>query len=205
VEVDVEVDMDAEGEAEGEAEENGDDNALYCFCQEKSWGEMIGCDNQECRFEWVSLGLGSHPFRRRADDTNPGIQFNLLNSTRAVPPQVCQARSSSSRDLVLSRLRGRTRPRGQQRETQTETEGEEKVARIGPAVLWLLLRYSLVSMLSVVSCPKSCILCRSVPRQLVRSGLEPSCLVISRLLDLGEIRNVWLFRLQRWRLRSLPD
>ena len=42
-------------DAEGEAEENGDDNALYCFCQEKSWGEMIGCDNQECRFEWFHL------------------------------------------------------------------------------------------------------------------------------------------------------
>ena len=161
VEVDVEVDMDAEGEAE----ENGDDNALYCFCQEKSWGEMIGCENQECRFEWVSLGLGSHPPHRRADDTDPAIQFNLLNFTHAVPPQVCQARSSSTRDLVLSRLRGRTRPRGQQRETQTETEGEEKVARIDPAVLWLVLKRSLVSRLSVVSCPISCIRYRIVPWQ----------------------------------------
>lgn len=42
-------------DAEGEAEEGGDDNALYCFCQEKSYGEMIGCDNEECRFEWVSV------------------------------------------------------------------------------------------------------------------------------------------------------
>jgi hypothetical protein len=153
VEVDVEIDMDAEGEAE----ENGDDNALYCFCQEKSWGEMIGCDNQECRFEWVSLGLASYTLPHRTEDTNPATQFNLLNSTHAVPPQVCQARSSSTRDLVLSRLRRRTRPRGQQRETQTETEGEEKVAPIDPAVLWLVLICSLVSILSVVSCPKSCI------------------------------------------------
>lgn len=152
-------------DAEGEAEENGDDNALYCFCQEKSWGEMIGCDNQECRFEWVSLGLASYTLRHRTDDTDSATQFNLLNSTHAVPPQVCQARSSPTRDLVLSRLRRRTRPRGQQRETQTETEGKEKVVHIGPAVLWLVLSCSLVSIRFVVSCPKSCILCRCVPRQ----------------------------------------
>ena len=40
--------------AEGEVDEAGEDNALYCFCQEKSYGEMIGCDNEDCRFEWVS-------------------------------------------------------------------------------------------------------------------------------------------------------
>jgi chromatin modification-related protein YNG2 len=45
------VDMDTE---EGR-DDGGDDDTLYCFCQEKSYGEMIGCDNDSCRFEWVSL------------------------------------------------------------------------------------------------------------------------------------------------------
>lgn len=39
----------AEAEGEGEA-----DDTLYCFCQQKSYGEMIGCDNGECEYEWVS-------------------------------------------------------------------------------------------------------------------------------------------------------
>ena len=47
------VDIEMDG-AEGEVDEAGEDNALYCFCQEKSYGEMIGCDNEDCRFEWVS-------------------------------------------------------------------------------------------------------------------------------------------------------
>ncbi|CUM45941.1 Chromatin modification-related protein YNG2 [Debaryomyces fabryi] len=33
---------------------NGEDadNNLYCFCQRVSFGEMIGCDNDDCKFEW---------------------------------------------------------------------------------------------------------------------------------------------------------
>ena len=59
-------------DAEGEAEEGADDNALYCFCQEKSYGEMIGCDNEECRFEWVSPGLDTSLRRARTDTSSPG-------------------------------------------------------------------------------------------------------------------------------------
>lgn len=35
-----------------EAEESGEE--VYCICREKSYGEMIGCDNNDCRYEWVS-------------------------------------------------------------------------------------------------------------------------------------------------------
>lgn len=28
------------------------DNTLYCLCQRVSFGEMIACDNDDCRFEW---------------------------------------------------------------------------------------------------------------------------------------------------------
>jgi len=47
---------DAEGE--DDVEENIDDNddeALYCFCQKPSYGEMIGCENDECNYEWFHL------------------------------------------------------------------------------------------------------------------------------------------------------
>lgn len=29
----------------------------YCYCQRVSFGEMIACDNEHCKNEWVS-----HPF-----------------------------------------------------------------------------------------------------------------------------------------------
>lgn len=32
------------------------DNRLYCFCQSVSYGEMIGCDNDDCRYEWFHWG-----------------------------------------------------------------------------------------------------------------------------------------------------
>jgi hypothetical protein len=43
---------DSESGADGDDDPNGDDK-LYCVCQQKSYGEMIGCDNDNCRFEWV--------------------------------------------------------------------------------------------------------------------------------------------------------
>lgn len=49
-EVDVEGEVD-EGAGEGDGEV---DDTLYCTCQRKSYGEMIGCDNDDCQFEWVS-------------------------------------------------------------------------------------------------------------------------------------------------------
>jgi hypothetical protein len=30
------------------------DPTPYCYCQKQSYGEMIGCDSDECRYEWVS-------------------------------------------------------------------------------------------------------------------------------------------------------
>ena len=54
-------DEDAEGEDDIEdtnMDENVDegepeDKSLYCFCQERSYGEMIACDNPECPYQWV--------------------------------------------------------------------------------------------------------------------------------------------------------
>lgn len=30
------------------------DETVYCYCQSTSYGEMIGCDDEECELEWVS-------------------------------------------------------------------------------------------------------------------------------------------------------
>ncbi|KAI0346904.1 hypothetical protein BDW22DRAFT_1410872 [Trametopsis cervina] len=54
------ADEDAEGEEDVEEdamEEGGDteDKELYCFCRKLSYGEMIACDNPDCRFQWFHL------------------------------------------------------------------------------------------------------------------------------------------------------
>ncbi|PAV21020.1 4 histone acetyltransferase complex component yng2 [Pyrrhoderma noxium] len=50
-------DADADGEVE-DPEESGDaeDKELYCYCQKMSYGEMIGCDNDSCPYQWFHLG-----------------------------------------------------------------------------------------------------------------------------------------------------
>ncbi|KAA1466560.1 hypothetical protein DENSPDRAFT_831411 [Dentipellis sp. KUC8613] len=52
-------DEDAEGEEDvedmAEEGEDNEDKSLYCFCQERSWGEMIACDNPECAYQWFHL------------------------------------------------------------------------------------------------------------------------------------------------------
>ncbi|KAK9313324.1 inhibitor of growth proteins N-terminal histone-binding-domain-containing protein [Lipomyces starkeyi] len=42
-------------EDEEEDEENND-SALYCFCQQVSYGDMVACDNPDCQYEWFHYG-----------------------------------------------------------------------------------------------------------------------------------------------------
>ena len=49
MDVDGELDGDDTGDVDGEA-----DTRLYCYCQKTSFGEMIGCDDDACAYEWVS-------------------------------------------------------------------------------------------------------------------------------------------------------
>ncbi|KAI9000752.1 hypothetical protein BD414DRAFT_511408 [Trametes punicea] len=46
-----EEDLDEAGEDNGDAE----DQELYCYCQKLSYGEMIACDNEGCRYQWFHL------------------------------------------------------------------------------------------------------------------------------------------------------
>lgn len=53
-------DVGFEGPMQGEDA----DNNLYCFCQRVSFGEMIGCDNDDCKhewFHWSCVGITSPP------------------------------------------------------------------------------------------------------------------------------------------------
>ncbi|KAG9104712.1 Histone acetyltransferase complex subunit [Ceratobasidium sp. 370] len=50
-------DMDGQGEEieGGENEFDQSDTSLYCFCNERSYGEMIGCDNANCAIQWFHM------------------------------------------------------------------------------------------------------------------------------------------------------
>lgn len=42
----------------------GDDGRLYCLCQKVSFGDMVACDNEQCKYEWFHwgcVGLKSEP------------------------------------------------------------------------------------------------------------------------------------------------
>ena len=47
---------DAQASSEDDEEEGEEDNTLYCFCQRASFGEMIGCDNVNCEYQWFHYG-----------------------------------------------------------------------------------------------------------------------------------------------------
>ncbi|KAH9828037.1 chromatin modification-related protein YNG2-like [Teratosphaeria destructans] len=45
-------------------DEDEDDEQLYCFCQKVSFGNMVGCDNDNCEYQWFHwdcIGLKSEP------------------------------------------------------------------------------------------------------------------------------------------------
>ncbi|GMR36390.1 hypothetical protein PMAYCL1PPCAC_06585, partial [Pristionchus mayeri] len=47
-----------------DGEEDGNDERPWCFCNEKSYGGMVACDNKECPFEWFHwpcVGLEAAP------------------------------------------------------------------------------------------------------------------------------------------------
>lgn len=53
------------GPAEGEAmEQDDEDNTKYCFCHKVSYGNMVACDNEECKYQWFHwdcVGLKEEP------------------------------------------------------------------------------------------------------------------------------------------------
>jgi hypothetical protein len=61
---------------------------VYCFCQRVAFGEMVGCDNDDCAREWVRLHALPH-------------SLSLTVITRAVPPRLCRSRCRAGGIVVL--------------------------------------------------------------------------------------------------------
>ena len=47
------VDM---GEDEEMEDEEGEDDKRYCFCNQRSYGEMVACENDDCPYQWFHTG-----------------------------------------------------------------------------------------------------------------------------------------------------
>lgn len=106
--VERELELDNEG-AEGEQ-----DMTPYCICQRHSYGEMIGCDNDDCDFEWVRP-MSSSPHQsldhdldrmlmKRSSTWHVSVSQRLPRASGLVPA----VRRSSS---VIRRNAKRAKPR----------------------------------------------------------------------------------------------
>jgi inhibitor of growth protein 3 len=77
----------ASGEDGEPADEGEQDGGRYCYCQGPSYGEMVGCDDEHCAYEWVS--------RMKS-------QFPCLADTSSVPSDVHRLDGrSQGRNMVL--------------------------------------------------------------------------------------------------------
>lgn len=46
--------------ATNEEDDAAEDNRVYCFCKQVSYGDMVGCDNENCKYEWFHWGKPLH-------------------------------------------------------------------------------------------------------------------------------------------------
>jgi chromatin modification-related protein YNG2 len=139
---------DADGEGEIEAAEAGDteaDDTLYCLCQQKSYGEMIGCDNDKCEYEWVSRSLRSlrllslcgtlrarsRPRMRRLNTHASAATSRSQLTVLPVPRQMRQYQWSPAGHMVLSRLRQEARLHLERRQGGGSSRQEGQEAMIG--------------------------------------------------------------------------
>ncbi|EXJ83642.1 hypothetical protein A1O1_07266 [Capronia coronata CBS 617.96] len=44
------------GEDEEAEDEEGEDDKRYCFCNQRSYGEMVACENDDCPYQWFHTG-----------------------------------------------------------------------------------------------------------------------------------------------------
>lgn len=61
----------SQGEESGEQQssmikddDDAGDDRKYCFCHSISWGNMVGCDNEDCKYEWFHwscVGIDKEP------------------------------------------------------------------------------------------------------------------------------------------------
>jgi inhibitor of growth protein 3 len=87
-----------------------DDGRLYCLCQVGSYGDMVACDDNECKREWVS-----HSFLVRdvkLSESDLCLQFHLGCIGLEVAPEgvwfcdTCGAKAKNKRKLARAAASG---------------------------------------------------------------------------------------------------
>ena len=64
---------------QGEDDEDGPGQERYCYCNEVSYGEMVGCDGDNCVREWFHLncvGLNRAPAKNGKSSRQFGLSWN---------------------------------------------------------------------------------------------------------------------------------
>ena len=79
-----------EDEDDDDDEENGDDKRLYCYCQQVSWGNMVACDDSDCRYEWFHWGKFNCLFVL----VHMLLHINLSTSPISLSPFISQLHSA---------------------------------------------------------------------------------------------------------------
>ncbi|KAF8920653.1 hypothetical protein CPB85DRAFT_1272362 [Mucidula mucida] len=77
--------VEAEADVEAE-EEEADDDKPYCFCQKKSFGDMIACDGTNCPYEWFHyecVGLKSGQLKETTNWYCPACLPKIATQTSA--------------------------------------------------------------------------------------------------------------------------
>lgn len=70
------------------AVENDLDSKVYCTCRQVSFGEMIGCDDDDCEIEWVSPSSRASSRRLRGDEC-AAVLFGQRVGVSAATSVVC--------------------------------------------------------------------------------------------------------------------
>lgn len=52
----VKQEQDVEMMEDAHDEEEADDDTVYCICQQPSYGEMVACENDDCKHQWFHTG-----------------------------------------------------------------------------------------------------------------------------------------------------
>lgn len=95
-----------------------EDGVAYCYCNGPSYGEMIGCDSDDCEREWVRLSCALHL---------AGCRLTELSSFLLTLP-ICSSISSACNFRRLPREHGTARP-VRRRRTKRRRQRRLRVAR----------------------------------------------------------------------------
>lgn len=107
----------AEGEFDAEFDAEVDDGALYCFCRQSSFGAMVACDDDNCKYEWVcgvfwiQILFESFAYNFLFSPLPPSFPFPLsLSLSLSLPHNLYSLTTHSSilRVSVYASLRGGT-------------------------------------------------------------------------------------------------